>query len=175
MRLPFLMMFAAFLTGRPAALGEDPIKLEIAIGKDRFPFRGSIPLTITYTNTSRDTLELLANGLAAGEGFAGETFEVTCGAGKKSYTVAAIDPEVKRVTLKPGQQWKRTIKELVVELCRCDIDGKAPTGDDPLPDPFGRLDEYTLRLRYASTIRDQPKPAFNGRIYSNTVKFSVVR
>ena len=175
MRLRFLTIFTVFLANAPAAHGQDPIKLEISISKTEFPFRGSIPLTITYTNTSRDTTELLANGLAVGEGFAGETFEVTSGAGKKTYTVVAVEPAVKRITLKPGQQWKRTIRELAVELCRCNVDGRVQTGDEPLPDPFGRLDEFTIRLRYDSTIRAQPKLAFNGRIQSNTVKFSVVR
>ena len=117
-----------------------------------------------------------SNGLAPGLGFAGETFEVTSGAGMKTYTVVATEPAVQRRTLKPGQRWRRTIDELAVELSRAGvIDGRVPRADDPLPDPFGRLDEYTIRLRYDSTIRAQPRPAFNGRLLSNTVRLVVVR
>jgi hypothetical protein len=148
--------------------------VEIALDKKEYRFRAAIALTITYTNTSRETVELLANGLAPGLGFAGETFEVVSGAGRTTYSIHAVDPAVQRVVLKPGQSWKRTIRELASELSAAGaIDGRVPTGTEPLPDPFGRLDDYTIRLRYEPTIRAMPKPAFNGRLLSNTVKFSV--
>jgi hypothetical protein len=181
MRLHIIVALVALLAGCVVAVGAAPalpaapIRVEISVDKEKYPFRGAIPLTITYTNISTETVELLANGLPAGEGFPGETFEVTSGAGTVRYTVVAIDPQVQTITLKPGQKWTRTIKELAVELSRCNIDGRPDVGAGPLPDPFGRLDEYKVRLRYEPTIRAQPRPAFNGRLTSNTIKFTVTR
>ncbi len=43
-----------------------PIRLEIALDKSEYPFRGCIALTITYTNTSKETIVLLANGAPSG-------------------------------------------------------------------------------------------------------------
>jgi RNA polymerase sigma factor (sigma-70 family) len=154
-----------------------PIRLEIALEKAEYAFRAAIPLTITYTNISKEAVELIANGTAPGEGFPGETFEITSGAGRKTYTINATDPQEKHVRLKPGESWKRTIKDLAVELSgtAVSVDGRVQAPDDPLPDPFGRLDDYTIRLRYDSTVKNQPAPRFNGRILSNAVKLRTVR
>jgi hypothetical protein len=158
-----------------AALGAGPLRLEITLEKKEYPFRGAIPLTITYTNISDETVILLANGTCPGEGFPGETFELTSGAGKKTYTIHGIDPAIQKIEIKPGQSWKRTIKELAVELSRpfVTIDGKMLPLTGPLPDPFGRLDDFTIKLRYEPTIGKQAKPAFNDKLESNTVKLSV--
>jgi hypothetical protein len=155
---------------------DSPVRLEIALDKKEYPFRGAIALTITYTNVSKDEVVLWANGTAPGEGFPGETFEITSGAGRKTYTIAAVDPEVRKVTIAPGKSWKRTIKDLAPVLSNTgvDIDGKVPRSTDPLPDPFGRLDEYTIRVSFRSAVKDQPKPAFNGTVESKDQKFKVV-
>src|SRR5262249_3468374 len=40
-------------------------------------------------------------------------------------------------------------------------------------DPFGRVDEYTLRLSFQSPVENQPKPAINGKVDSEPVRFKV--
>lgn len=150
-----------------------PVRLEIATEKAEYPFRGAIPLTITYTNTSKETVVLLANGTGPTEGFAGETFEITSGSGKKTYTIMGIDPAIQRVEIKPGESWKRTIKELAVTLSQANVNGRVLGPSDPLPDPFGRLDDYTLRLRYEPTVQNQQPPIVNQSLVSNTVKVKV--
>jgi hypothetical protein len=165
-------LLAAPEAERPAS----PLRLEITCERAEFPFRGAIPLTITYTNTTDELILLKANGSAPGEGFPGETFEITSGAGRKSYTIQAIDPAVRTVRIEPGKSWTRTIRELAVALSNTGItiDGRHLAATDPLPDPFGRLDDYTIQVRYEPTIRAQPKPAFNGTLESNVVKVKVV-
>jgi hypothetical protein len=155
---------------------DNPIRLGIALDKTEYPFRGAIALTVTYTNVSKEEVVLWANGSTPGEGFPGETFEITSGEGRKTYTICAVDPEVAKVAIEPGKSWKRTIKDLAPVLSNTGvkIDGKVPRSTDPLPDPFGRLDEYTIRMSFRSAVKDQPKPAFNGKVESNTQKFKVV-
>jgi hypothetical protein len=174
---------AALVLSSPAVSAPDdekppdtPLRLEIALDKKEYPFRGAIALTITYTNVSKDDVVLWANGSPPGEGFPGETFEITSGAGRKAYTIFAVEPKVEKVTIAPGKSWKRTIKDLAPVLSNTGvaIDGKVPGGADPQPDPFGRLDEYTIRVSFRSAVKDQPKPAFNGTVESNTQKFKVV-
>lgn len=165
------------MIGAPTSSSEpqaaSPVRLEIALEKAEYKFRGAIPLTITYTNTSKETVVLLANGIGPTDGFAGETFEVTSGAGKTTYTIMGIDPAVKRVEIKPGESWKRTIKELAVTLSQANVNGRVLGETDSLPDPFGRLDDYTLRLRYDPTVQNQKPPIVNQSLVSNTVKFKV--
>jgi hypothetical protein len=155
---------------------DGPLRLEIALDKKEYPFRGAIALTLTYTNTSDEAVVLWANGTTTGAGFPGETFEITSGGGRKTYTICAVDPKVEKVTIEPGKSWKRTIKDLAPVLSNTGvrIDGRAPRGTDPLPDPFGRLDEYTVRVSFRSAVKDQPRPAFNGTVASNAQKFKVV-
>jgi hypothetical protein len=93
-----------------------------------------------------------------------------------AYTIFAVDPKLDKVTIEPAKSWKRTIKDLAPVLSNTGvaIDGKVPDGIGPLPDPFARLDEYSIRVSFQSEVKDQPKPAFNGKVESNTVKFKVV-
>jgi hypothetical protein len=155
---------------------DGPIRIEIALDKKEYRFRDSIPLTITYTNTSKEAVVLVANGRAPGDGFPGETFEITTGAGRKTYTVVADVPASQRIALDPGKSWKRTIKGLAADLSNTgiEIDGRAPDGTEPRPDPFGRLDDYTIKVRYEPTVQNQAKPIFGGKVESNTVKLRVV-
>ncbi|QJW96932.1 hypothetical protein [Frigoriglobus tundricola] len=151
-----------------------PVRLEIALDKAEYPFRGAIALTVTYTNVSKGDVVLWANGRAPGEGFPGETFEITSGAGRKTYTIVGVEPQVDKVTIKPGESWKRTIKDLAPTLSTgVVIDSKAPRDTDALPDPFGQLDDFTIRLSFQSAVKNQAKPALNGRVESNTLKFKV--
>jgi hypothetical protein len=165
----------------PAPAADDPaanpLKLTIALDKAEYPFRGAIALTITYENTSKDAVVLWANGSPAADGFPGETFEVTSGKRTTTYKVFAVDPQVDKVTIEPGKSWKRTIKDLAPVLSGTGIavNGAAPGLIDPLPDPFGRLDDFSLRMSFKSEVNNQPKPAFNGTVESNTVKFKVRR
>src|SRR5262245_20321041 len=76
-----------------------PIRLDISLDKMEYPFRSAIALTITYTNTSKETIVLMANGTPAmADGFAGETFEISAGKRSKSYTIFAVDPRVVSAT-----------------------------------------------------------------------------
>src|SRR5215469_5320247 len=133
MRPSLLALLVASLAsaGYAAPAPPGPVRVEISVAKAEYPFRGPVMVTITYTNQSRGVVTLLANGQATGQGFPGETFEVTSGAGTKTYEVVAVDPAEQRVVLKPGQQWRRTL-DLAVELCRCGrIDGRHPPEDAP--------------------------------------------
>jgi hypothetical protein len=180
-RIVILLMCALMVPANPATARADEkpadasVRLEIAADKAEYPFRSTIRLTVTYTNTSKETVVLLANGSPSGEGFPGETYEVTSGAGRKTYTVHGVDPAIRKIALEPGKSWKRTL-ELAEALCNTGvaIDGKALTGIDPLPDPFGRLDDYTVRLSFQPTLPALPKGAINGTLQSNTIKFKVV-
>ena len=182
MVLFLVSMLAVSAAAFPASAGDKPaggpIRLEIALDKSEYAFRGCIALTITYTNTPKETVVLLANGGQSGEGFPGETFEISSGAGRTTYTIVAVDPKGRKITIEPGKSWKRTIKDLAVELSNTgvSIEGKGPVGIDgnPLPDPFGRLDDYTIRMSFQSAVKAQPRPAFNGKVESNTAKFKVV-
>jgi hypothetical protein len=181
MRAPLCLAAVLLLSSLAVSAPEDekvpgtPVRLEIALDKKEYPFRGAIALALTYTNTSKEEVVLWANGSPTGEGFPGETFEITSGAGRKAYTVVAVDPKVDKVTIAPGKSWKRTIKDLAPVLSiGVQLDGKAPRDTDPLPDPFGRVDEYTIRVSFRSAVMNQPKPAFNGTVVSNTEKFKVV-
>jgi hypothetical protein len=169
---------AAWVAAVPAAgqPADKPVRLEIGLDKTEYPFRGAIALTVTYTNTSKEAVVLMINGGAAGDGLAGEMFEVTSGSGRTAYTIFAFDPRLDKVTIEPGKSWKRTIKDLAPVLSNTGvaIDGKVPDGTGPLPDPFGRFDDFTLRLSFQSEVKNQPKPAFNGKVESNTLKFKVV-
>ncbi len=153
-----------------------PVRLEIALDKTEYPFRGAIALTVTYTNVSKDEVVLWANGSTSGEGFPGETFEIISGAGRKTYTIVATEPQVDKVAIEPGKSWKRTIKDLAPTLSNTGIaiGDKAPRSTDPLPDPFGRLDKYSIRVSFQSAVKNQPKPAFNGRVESGVQKFKVL-
>ena len=172
---------AAWITTVPVAAGgepaDKPIRLGISLDKETYPFRGAMRLTVTYTNTSKETVVLMVNGGAAGDGLAGETFEVTSGARRTTYTIFAIDPTLDRVTIEPEKSFQRTIKDLAPLLSNTGVavNGEVPSGTEPLPDPFGRLDDYTLRLSFQSEVKNQPKPAFNGKVESNTIKFKVRR
>jgi hypothetical protein len=166
--------------GVPAPAADEPpapLKLTIDSDKKEYPFRGAIALTLTYENTSKEAVVLMANGSPSGEGFPGETFAVTAGRRTTTYKVFAVDPKVDKVTIEPGKSWKRTIKDLAPVLSNTGvaINGKLPLGTDPLPDPFGRPNEYTLRVSFTSEVKDQPKPALNGTVESNTVKFTVAQ
>jgi hypothetical protein len=182
MRTAFFLAgtLAAWVAAVPAAAGDGPadkpVRLEINLNKTEYPFRGAIALTITYTNTSKDAVVLMGSGGSPGEGFAGETFELTSGGGRTTYTIFAVDPKLDQVTIEPGKSWKRTIRDLAPVLSNTGvaIDGKVPDGTGPLPDPFGRLDEYTVRVSFQSGVKNQPRPAFNGKVESNAVKFKVV-
>lgn len=156
------------------AVPDGPVRLEIALDKKEYPFRGAIAVTITYTNVSDQAVTLWANGLAPGEGFAGETFEITSGAGRTTYTVVGIEPAVQKITIEPGKSWKRTIKDLAPVLSNgAQINGRVSLHTDPLPDPFGQRDDYTIRMSFQSAVKNMPKPAFNGPVASKIQKFRV--
>ena len=170
----------AQLTGRAGDVNEltvpawaSPIRIEIAADKKEYPFRGAIRLTVTYTNTSKEAVELVGNGTVGDWGIDGETFEVTSGAGRKAYTIHAVEPATWKKTIEPGKSWKRDL-DLTAVLSNTTVDEKVP-GKGRLPDPFGRLDEYTIRLSRQSTVLKQSKLAFEGPVESNLVKFSVRR
>ena len=185
MRIAFFLAvtLGAWVAATPTAavppIGEEPadgpIRLEISLDKKEYPFRGTIALTVTYANTSKEAVVLMSNGSTPSEGFPGETFEITTGAKRTTYTIVAVDPKVGEVRIEPGKSWKRTIQDLAPVLSNTGvvINGKAPADNDPFPDPFGRLDDYTIRMSFQSAVKNQPKPAFNGKVESNTVKFQV--
>lgn len=154
---------------KPAA--DAPVAIEIVADKKEYPFRGAIRLTVTYTNTSKKKVELLASGIAPGEGFDGETYTVASGGRDKTYSTHGIDPAKRSVTLQAGESWKREV-ELAALLSNT---GDAAHDQEALPDPFGRLDEYTVRLTWKSAVNVEAKPAFRGPVESNAVKFSVRR
>jgi hypothetical protein len=170
----------AQLTGRagdanelivPAA--DPPIRIAIA-DKKEYPFRGAVRLSVTYTNTSKEAVELHGNGsVGADGGIDRETFKVTSGAGRTAYTIHAIEPARWSKTLEPGKSWKREL-DLAAVLSGAS-DGKERTDTDPLPDPFGRLDDYKVRLTWRSSITVDAKPAFCGPVESNEVTFRVRR
>jgi hypothetical protein len=155
----------------PAA--DSRIRIDIAADKKEYPFRGAIRLTVNYSNTSKETVELLANGSVGGGGFPGEIYEVTSRAGRTVYTIHATDPSKAKETLEPGKSWKREL-DLAALLSGAN-DGKERTATDPLPDPFGRLDEYKVRLMWQSPVNVKAKQVFCGPVESNVVKFSVRR
>lgn len=152
---------------------ESSIHMEIAADKTEYPFRGAIRLTVTYTNTSTDTVELLANGVVEGGGFPGETYEVKSLDGSTKYAIHATDPKAWKKTLEPGKSWKREL-DLAALTSGAD-DSKDRAGTDPLPDPFGRLYDYEVRLTWKSAVNVKEKPVVCGPIKSNVVKFKVRR
>ena len=153
---------------------QPPVRLEVSVDKEVYALRGAIALTITYTNTSKRAITLGAGGAPAGEGFPGETFEVTTKAGRKTYSIFAVDPLPLAVKLEPGKSWKRTIKDLASLLSNSDvaIDGKLPQAKDPMPDPFGLPGKYAVRILFESTLKNEPN-VFGGKFESNTAKFDV--
>ncbi len=151
---------------------ESPVRIEIAADKKEYPFRGAIRLTVTYTNTSKEAVELHANGTVGPDtGLDCETYEVTAGDGLRQYRVHAKEPAKWRMTLEPGKSWKREL-ELAVVLSGA-REGKDRGDQDPLPDPFGRLDEYKVRLTWGGGMNVKSKPVYCEPVGSNTVKFRV--
>jgi beta-lactamase regulating signal transducer with metallopeptidase domain len=150
-----------------------PVEITIALDKQAVRAGEAVPVTITYTNTTRKTLVLLANGQPVGQGFPGETLDVTYGGDRWSYTIQAVDPAVQRVVLAPGKSWERNLKDLGEELDT----GATVThnlGREPFPKPFRRgAGDYTIHLRYSPTIAKQPAPAFDGSAQSNEVKLTI--
>ena len=151
---------------------DDAVRLEIT-NAETAAFQGAVALTIKYTNTSEKPVSLRANGSPAHGGFPGETFEITTKAGRKTYTVFAVDPLPLETTIEPGKSWTRTIKDLgrVLSSSGVLIDGKHPKPTDPVPDPFGRSGEVAIRVLFESTVKNEPG-AFNGKLTSNTVRFN---
>jgi hypothetical protein len=175
--IPFLVGTLVVWAAAGDGPADSPAQVKISLDKEEYPFRGAIALTITYTNTSKEAVELLGSGDWSEGAFAGETFEVTSGAGRTTYTIFPVDPKLDKVTIEPGKSWKRTIKDLAPVLSNTGvaINGKVPGLRARLPDPFGRLDDYTLRVWFKSEVKDQPKPVVNGKVESNAVKFKVAR
>ncbi len=154
----------------PAA--ESPVRIGIVADKKQYPFRGAIRLTVTYTNASKEAVVLYANGTVGPDtGLDREVYEVTAGDGLRQYCVVAIEPAEWSKTLEPGKSWKREL-ELAVVLCGAK-DGVDRSDRDPLPDPFGRLDEYKVRLTWAGSMTVKSKPVYSEPVGSNVVKFRV--
>ncbi len=152
---------------------KSPLRLDISTDKTQYLFRASVALTITYTNTSKETVSLYSGGTPIGEGFPGERFEITIGHEKKTYVVHAVDPQPRSITLKPGKSWERTIKELPAQLCTSSVwvDGKETLD---MADPFGRVGDYSIQVGYKAKFGDLPGPVFNGDINSNVLKVKVI-
>ena len=154
----------------PAA--ESPVRIEIVADKKEYPFRGAIRLTVTYTNTSKEAVELHGSGTVGPDtGLDREAFEVTAGDGMRQYFIGSFDPAKWSKTLEPGKSWKRELElAVVLSAAKFWMDrGKR----DPLPDPFGRLDEYKVRLSWSGGMMVKSKPVYCEPVGSNTVKFRV--
>ena len=166
-----MVLFASGEQEEPVA----PIRIEISTPKPQVQFREAIPLTITYTNISKEQVVLTA-GLPNGLGYPGEWFDVTLGKKTKRYLIFAIDPGVQAIKLEPGKSWTRTIPSLAAELSatHAAVDGKVADGRR-LPDPFGHPGEYIIRLGYKNTVQNQPKPEFTGEATSEELKLNIVR
>ena len=148
------------------------MRIGIVADKKQYPFRGAIRLTVTYTNASKEAVVLYANGTVGPDtGLDREVYEVTAGDGLRQYCVVAIEPAEWSKTLEPGKSWKREL-ELAVVLCGAK-DGVDRSDRDPLPDPFGRLDEYKVRLTWAGSMTVKSKPVYCEPVGSNVVKFRV--
>jgi RNA polymerase sigma factor (sigma-70 family) len=154
----------------PAKAG--PLKIEIALPKAEVPLGAPVPLTVTYTNTSAKPLVLLASGTRSGDGFDGETYQVSRAGAKREYTTFGTDPRVVQKRLEPGKSWQRTIKDLSAELTSGGVAVDGQSGVVP-PPPFPAPGQYVLRLRYDSTVRNQKPPTFSGSVSSNAVKLTI--
>jgi hypothetical protein len=150
-----------------------PIRLEIEADKAEYVFRAPIRLTITYTNTSKEKVHLVANGTGSSDGFPGEIFTVTRAGERKTYHVQATDPAIKRVTIEPGKTWKRTVG-LTELLSGSGVNINHIELGDAFRDPFGRPDDYSVRLTYRGGVKGQPASTFSGMVESNVVKLKVV-
>jgi len=160
--------------GARQARRESALRVEIRLPRAHFRPGEPIPLTITYFNTTRQPLTLMANGSAEGEGFPGETFVVVRDGTRHAYTVNAIDPAVRKVPIKAGGSWRRTIKDLSEELSRpgVTVAGPLESATEFVP-PLHRRGEYTLRLRYDHTVQGPPRGVFGGSVESNVVRFRI--
>ena len=145
--------------------------LEISLALDRPVIRPGQPVsvTITYTNTTKQPLILIANGQAGEGGFPGETYLLDRGEAQVLYTVQAVDPAIQQIELPPLQSWKRTIPDLAAFLARDKVTFEGTLGRNP----FSQAGQYTLRLRYDATNRSSPQPAFSGSVQSNEVDLVV--
>ena len=149
-----------------------PIRLEVSVDRQLYAFRAAISITIRYMNDSQKPVELIPNGLSANEGFPGESFEIQSDDEKKTYAIFAVDPLPSPVIrIEPGKSWTRTIEDLAPVLSNSgvtinDMDSEP---DDKLPDPFGHVGPYTLRVMYEPTTREGMQMALE----SNTVSFDV--
>jgi hypothetical protein len=151
-----------------------PLRIEIAADQEDFLFRGPVLLRVTYTNISKKPIVLSANGTSVADGFPGEIFTLASPAGRTVYTVQAIDPSVPKITLPPGDSWKRKLKlNELFSNSGVTISGKG-FNLGALPDPFGRVGEYSIQLTYQSVVKREA-PVFTGQAESNTVGFKVVR
>ena len=168
------------LSPKAASAEEEPspaIRIEISTPEPQVMFRAAIPLTITYTNISKEVVVLSANGARGGRGFPGEWFDVTLGKKTKRYMMYAIDPGGGQVVkLEPGESWARTFPSLAAELSGSGvaIDGKI-ADTRRMPDPFGHPGEYLIRIGYENTIQNQPKPEFTGQAESKELKLNITR
>ncbi len=170
------LLFTGVAWADETAKRKPPVQITISTPRPQVAFRAPIPLTIVYTNTSKETVVLSANGSRNGQGYPGEWFEVTFGKKTKRYEMFAIDPVGLAIKLKPGERWTRKISALAAELSGSgvSIDGKLAGNGKRMPDPFGRPGQYTIKVGYKNTVQNQPKPEFTGQITSNVAKLKVV-
>jgi hypothetical protein len=136
--------------------GAVPLRIEIALDNNTVRLGQAVPLTITYTNTSKSPVTVRANGAVPGPG---ETFEVMKGGTRRSYTVNGIEPQVVDLEIEPGQSWRRKVDDLGALLTRL--------ADTP-PGPFQVPGEYTIRLRFEPAVNGPPKSVTES-VHSNEV------
>jgi hypothetical protein len=103
-------------TKKTKGAGGAGLKLEIALTPAATKEYAPVAISITYTNLSSRPAVLLVKSNAFGEGFPGETFEITRGKAESTYTILATDAAMKRVEIGPGKSWKRTLSNLALEL-----------------------------------------------------------
>jgi len=108
--------------------------------------------------------------------FPGETFEISSGAGRKTYKIACRRSQGPKITVE-RESWKRTIKDLAVVLSNTGvvIDERGPPA---LTGTRCRTRSAARRVRdpYLSSRRSRRSrsPHSTAKVESNTAKFKVV-
>jgi hypothetical protein len=160
----------------PPGASRVPLKIDIALDKPAHVAATVIGLKVTYTNISQEPIELFANGLTTGHGFAGEEYRIVKGPGKWVFRFKGIDPQVQQIHLKPGQSWTRTFTNLTGDLIVAqfrDFNGLT-VADGPFAFlPFQEPGVYTISLHYTSVGKTAPKGVFAGTLESNRVELTI--
>jgi len=147
---------------------ESKVGITIPADKKEYPFRSAIRLSVTYTNTTKEAVTIHGSGgIGDSIGIDLETYEVTLGKRRTAYMIHAVEPSVWKQKIESGKSWTRHL-DLTAVL-------SATKDTTPLPDPFGKLGEYTVKLLRPTSVIVDSKPLFNGTVVSNEVKFTVQR